>query len=90
MPLVLVEAMLSGRVPIVTDVAGNGEVLDDGETGFLACAPTEDALDAAMEHAWQRRAEWRAIGAAAAASIRTLVSPDPGQTFAEKLLRLAG
>jgi glycosyltransferase involved in cell wall biosynthesis len=90
LPLVLVEAMLSGRVPIVTDVAGNGEVLEDGETGFLACAPTEEALDEAMERAWQRRAEWRAIGAAAAASIRTLVTPDPGQTLAEKLLRLAG
>ena len=89
LPLVLVEAMLSGRVAIVTDVAGNAEVVDDGETGFLAVTPTEDALDEAMERAWQRRAEWREIGAAAANRIRTLVPPDPAGMLAETLQRLA-
>ena len=88
LPLVLVEAMLSGRVPIVTDVAGNGEVLEDDVSGFLAKAPTEDALDEAMERAWQRRAEWREIGERAAADIRTLVPPDPAGTLAAQLLRL--
>ncbi|MEP6571905.1 MAG: glycosyltransferase family 4 protein [Gemmatimonadota bacterium] len=77
LPLVVVEAMLSGRVPILSDVGGNREVVDDGTTGFLASAPTEDALDAAMERAWARRAEWRAIGAAASARIRTLVPEKP-------------
>lgn len=89
LPLVLVEAMLSGRVSIVTDVAGNGEVLADGRTGFLATAPTEDALDQAMERAWQRRHEWRAIGAAAAECIRMLVPPDPAAVLASTLERLA-
>jgi glycosyltransferase involved in cell wall biosynthesis len=88
LPLVLVEAMLSGRVPIVTDVAGHREVVDDGTTGFLAAAPTEDALDEALERAWQRRTEWRAIGAAAATRIRTLVPPDPAQALATILLRV--
>jgi glycosyltransferase involved in cell wall biosynthesis len=89
LPLVLVEAMLCGRVPIVTDVAGNSEVVEDDVTGFLAAAPTEDALDEAMERAWQRRAEWRAIGEAAARRIRELVPPDPAGELAERLLRLA-
>lgn len=89
LPLVLVEAMLCGRVPIVTDVAGNGEVVEDGVTGFLAAAPTEDSLDEAMERAWQRRAEWREIGEAAARRIRELVPPDPAGEVAERLLRLA-
>lgn len=88
LPLVLVEAMLSGRVPIVTDVAGNGEVVDDDVTGFLASAPTEDALDEAMERAWIRRAEWRAIGEKAADAIRTLVPPDPAAAFAATLKEL--
>lgn len=86
LPLVLVEAMLSGRVAIVTDVAGSGEIVRDGTTGFLAAAATEDALDEALERAWQRREEWRAIGATAAEHIRTLVPPDPGKAMAEKLL----
>jgi len=85
LPLVVVEAMLSGRVPIVTDVAGNAEVVDDDRTGFLAAAPTEDAVDEALERAWRRREEWRAIGAAAADSIRDLVPPDPARVLASML-----
>ena len=88
LPLVVVEAMLSGRVPIVTAVAG-AEVIDDGIHGFLASASTEDAIDDALERAWQRREEWRAIGAAASAHIRTLVPPDPPAVFAQTLLQFA-
>lgn len=86
LPLVLVEAMLSGRVPIVTDVAGAAEVVTDGVNAFLAAAPTEDSLDEAMERAWQRRSEWRAIGDRAAADIRRHVPSDPPKAFAELLL----
>jgi glycosyltransferase involved in cell wall biosynthesis len=86
LPLVLVEAMLSGRVAIATDAAGIAEVLDDGVTGFLAAGATEDALDAALERAWQRRDEWRAIGAAAAERIRELVPEDPARDLAQLLL----
>ena len=86
LPLVLVEAMMSGRVPIVTDVAGAAEVVTDGVSGFLAAAPTEDMLDEAMERAWQRRSEWRAIGGVAAADIRKLVPSDPPRAFADLLL----
>lgn len=89
LPLVLVEAMLCGRVAIVTDVAGNVEMLDDERTGFIASAPTEDALDAAMERAWLRREEWPAIGCLAAAAARALVPVDPAGAMAEQLLKLA-
>jgi len=89
LPLVLVEAMLSGRVAIVTDIAGNGEVVEDDVNGFLAATPTADALDEAMERAWQRRAEWREIGERAAADIRRLVPPDPAGTLAMQLVQLA-
>ncbi|HEV7766698.1 MAG TPA: glycosyltransferase family 4 protein [Thermoanaerobaculia bacterium] len=89
LPLVLVEAMLSGRVPIATDVAGHTELVDDEITGFVAAAPTEDALDEAMERAWQRRDEWRAIGEAAATRIRTLVPEDPAAVMAATILRVA-
>lgn len=90
MPLTLVEAMLSARVPIVTDVGGNAEVVDEGTTGYLAAAPTEDALDQAMERAWEDRRRWREIGAAAAARIRTLVPREPERDFAKCLIDLAG
>jgi glycosyltransferase involved in cell wall biosynthesis len=90
LPLVLVEAMLSGRVAIVTDVGGTAEVADDGVTSFVAPAATEDALDATMERAWARRREWRRIGAAAADRIRTLVPRAPEQELATILEELAG
>jgi glycosyltransferase involved in cell wall biosynthesis len=89
LPIVLVEAMLSGRVAIVTDVGGNAEVVEDGATGYVAAAPTEDALDEAMERAWNERHRWREVGAAAAARIRELIPPEPERCFANRLVELA-
>lgn len=86
LPLALVEAMFCGRPSIVTDVAGNSEVLTDNVTGFIAAAPTPDLLDEAMERAWARRFEWRAIGECAAASIRTQYPRDPSREFAQVIL----
>ncbi len=86
LPIALVEAMLSGRVAIVTDVGGSAEVVDDGATGYLAAAPSEDALDEAMERAWNERHRWREMGAAAAARIRTLVPREPERYFARLLV----
>lgn len=88
LPLVVVETMLAGRVTITTDVAGSAEVCTDGETGFIAAAPTEKAIDEAMERAWTARADWPAIGAAAAASIRKQVPPSPASAFADIVERL--
>src|SRR5438552_1776427 len=88
MPIALVEAMLSGRVPIVTDVGGNAEVVDDGATAYVAAAPTEDALEDAMERAWSERHRWREVGAAAAARIRTLIPREPERCFARRLVDL--
>jgi glycosyltransferase involved in cell wall biosynthesis len=88
LPLVLVEAMLSGRVAIVTDVAGNCEVLEDGVTGFVAASPSEAAFDEAMERAWLRRCEWRSIGETAGERIRELVPSDPPLALADELLRI--
>ena len=90
LPLALVEAMLSGRVAIVTDVAGHGEIVEDGVTGFLAAAPTADHVDEALERAWQRRSEWREIGVAAAERARSLVPPRPERVLADMIAEWAG
>jgi glycosyltransferase involved in cell wall biosynthesis len=89
LPLCLVEAMLCGRLGIVTDVGGNREPLVEGVNGFIAAAPTVGLLDGAMERAWSRRAEWAEIGVAASTSIRAIVPPDPAQVFAQHLLNLS-
>ena len=89
LPLTLVEAMWSARPAVVTDVGGNAEVCVDGETGFVAYAPTVKLLDEALERAWAQRAEWQLIGQAARRRIQQLVPKDPAGDFSKMLLALA-
>jgi glycosyltransferase involved in cell wall biosynthesis len=88
LPLVVVEAMLAGRVVVTTDVGGSAEVCDDGVTGFIARAATVEDVDDALERAWARRSEWPEIGAAAAAAIRGLVPADPPGELEALLLQV--
>lgn len=89
LPLALVEAMMLRRCAIVTDVAGNREVVDDGVTGFLAAAPTVELVAAAMERAWHRRHQWQAMGEAAGRAIRETIAVDPVGDFVELLMQAA-
>ena len=88
LPLAVVEAMICGRACVVTDVAGNREVVEDGVSGFIAAAPTLRALDSTMETAWNRRFEWQEMGRIAAERIRTKVPADPIEVFADELLSI--
>ena len=88
LPLAQVEAMICGRVPIVSPAGGIGEILEDGVTGFLASSASEDALDEAMERAWQGRHQWQAIGLKASESVWRYFPEDPCVDFAHKLAAL--
>ena len=85
LPLTAIEAMLCGRPCIVTDVAGNTEVVEDNVTGFVAAAPTPALLDEAMERAWDRRHDWQSMGQAAARRIRELIPRDPVGEFLKNI-----
>lgn len=85
LPLAVVEAMLCGRLCIVTDVAGNTELVKDNVNGFVAIAPKAECLDDAMERAWQRRKSWREIGQAAFVSVRKVIPRDPIDNFVSEL-----
>ncbi len=61
-PIVMMIAMGYGRPCLVTDVAGNAELIEDNITGFVAKAPTVDLLDEALERAWKQRHKWEEIG----------------------------
>ncbi len=85
LPLVVVEAMLCGRPCIVTDVAGNTELVEDNINGFIAKAPTAELLDEALERAWQNREYWYDMGKVASAKVREMIPRDPIATFADNL-----
>ena len=89
LPLAGVEAMLCHRPVILTDVAGNSEIVQNGITGFLANHPSVSALDAALEQAWQNKSMLQQMGLAAGSEIRKLVPRDPVGEFAKKLLQVA-
>jgi glycosyltransferase involved in cell wall biosynthesis len=88
-PLALVEAMLCGRVPIVTDIGRSAELIDDNKSGFIAAAATVELIDEVLERAWQQRHRWHEIGQHAAAAIRQRHSLRPGEDFADRILSLA-
>ncbi len=85
LPLALVEAMLCERPAIATDAGGNGEVLDDEVTGFMAHSATVAGVDEALERAWNRRADWQKIGQTAGLMIRKKIPEDPCAVFADRL-----
>lgn len=89
LPLSIVEAMLCARVPIVTDVGGNAELLEDGVTGFIARHPSVQELDNAMERAWSSRNKLHKIGLCAQTVARSNIPENPAAVFAEGLVQLA-
>jgi glycosyltransferase involved in cell wall biosynthesis len=88
LPLAVVEAMLCGRLCIVTDAGGNAELIKDNVDGFIAKAPKAELLDEALERAWQRRSDWQQMGKMAASHIKKYVPADPAEVFARELLAL--
>ncbi|WP_197169372.1 glycosyltransferase [Novipirellula galeiformis] len=88
LPLALVEAMLCGRPAVVTDVAGNGEVVTDEVTGFLADAPTVKLFDRALESAWNRREDWQQMGRLARDAALEYLPKQPADLFASHLANL--
>jgi len=85
-PNMLVNAMMSARVPIVTDIGGHTEAITDGVTGFIAADPTPEGLDDAMERAFERREDWELMGLRAREAILRYLPQDPVGDAVQKLL----
>lgn len=84
-PIVLLGAMLCMRVPIVTDVGGHRELIDDEYSGFIAKAPTVNFMDEVLEKAWQARSGWESMGQRARASVLDFQAENPVEALIEKL-----
>ena len=90
LPLSLVEAALCGRPAIVTDVAGNTEVVVEGLTGFVAPAPTADEIDAALERAWEKRDLLPEMGRNARRRVLANFPSDAVAHFIDQIKKLSG
>ncbi len=88
-PLSVVEAMLCGRPVLATDVGGHREWLTDGETGWIAKAPTPWALDEALERAWNHRPRWADMGARAHEVASERADPAAGRRLLNVLMHCA-
>jgi glycosyltransferase involved in cell wall biosynthesis len=88
-PQSLLEAMLCRRACVATAVNGIPDWVDDGQTGFLASAPTVGKLEEALERAWENRHRWQEMGEAAREACLTKRNPDPAGTLLSMLLAAA-
>lgn len=84
-PLVLVEAMLSGRPAVATNVGGITEWLDDTETGFISEGIHVDSFQRALRRAWDARSSWAELGIRAREKALRMMDPDPGSTVLKLL-----
>lgn len=75
-PMTIPEAMLCGRPVLATCVGGAEDWIDDGRSGFLCPAPTVPLLAATLQRAFQARASWPEMGAAAATTASRKYRPD--------------
>jgi glycosyltransferase involved in cell wall biosynthesis len=88
-PIVSVEAMLSYRIAITTNVGRNPDLIQDGVDGFIAEACSLESFEAALERAWQNRHRLQEMGIAAGEKIRKIVPACPEASFANRLLEIA-
>ncbi|WP_291841585.1 glycosyltransferase [Maricaulis sp.] len=97
LPIMLISAMISARVPIVTDIGGHAEVVRDNISGYIAPNPDRAEIAEALERAWTQRESWQEIGKAARKDVLAFLPEHPvahfvGQLnalFNEKALRAA-
>jgi glycosyltransferase involved in cell wall biosynthesis len=83
--LALLEAMACGRSVVATTVGDAERFLVDGVNGFLATPGDADALDAALERAWERRSDWQVLGTSAFVTFSRLQPHDTVQDLVQLL-----
>lgn len=83
--LAMLEAMVAGRVCIVSNVGGAAEWIRDGYNGFLVDAPTKDLFSNKFETALERLAEWEFIGKNAHTTALEKMDYNPGKTLLERI-----
>lgn len=80
-PMTIPEAMLCERPVLSTEVGGANDWLRDSATGFLCPAPTVTLLTSTLARAFAARADWPALGRAAATAAHARYLPQDHLTL---------
>ncbi|HTE40565.1 MAG TPA: glycosyltransferase family 4 protein, partial [Steroidobacteraceae bacterium] len=88
-PNAMLEAMLSGRPVLVTQVGGIREWVDDEINGFVAARSDRHELGLALERMWSRREQLKAVGIKAFDSTSEHRDADPPRTVLRWLEEIA-
>ena len=86
MPLVVVEAMLSGRPCLVTDVAGYKEWVNDNSNGFICTSNKVIALTRCLRFAFDAQKTWKKMGLQARKDALNISPKDPGRKLLKAIM----
>lgn len=87
LPLVVLEAMASGRMVIATTAGGSDEVVQYCETGFIGDATIKD-FELVLEKAWNNRESWEIMGLKASAYVKENLPASIEADFADTITTL--
>lgn len=85
--LAVLEAMICGRICVVTDVGGHGEVIEDSVSGFLSEAAMPKYFAAALERAWTMQSQFKQVACEANLSALKVFSEKPIDKMIEIILK---
>ena len=88
LPIALIEAMLSGRTAVVTDVGGNTEVIPDDSVAFIADAPTNQSFEKMLDIAWGKKDDWGEMGEKSFSVANAFFGDNPMDALLTELLEL--
>jgi glycosyltransferase involved in cell wall biosynthesis len=80
-PLALVEAMLSGRAVLSTDVGGNATYILDKKTGFLADVASIKCIAVALDNLWEQKDQLAEMGVNAFNQALAITDIQPDKTL---------
>jgi glycosyltransferase involved in cell wall biosynthesis len=80
-PMVVVEAMLSGRTVLGTDVGAVDRYVKEDETGFLVAVAKARYLNEGLEKLWQNRDKLQKMGEKAFARACAITDMNPEESF---------
>ena len=81
LPIAIIEAMTAGRPCLVTDVGDSALLILENKTGWVSTACSVNALDNALEKAWEQQSNWMKMGEQAKKVSSDFIEKNAGETF---------